>query len=79
MKQNSKITQNLKNNRNKYFTNDLIYDFFCGLLDVKSKHYNPEESLASEKYKYDAKTLKTNLGELSLSEDKLDAKRKTIN
>lgn len=78
MKKESVITQNLKNNREKYFTNDLIYDFFCGLLNVKSKHFNPEESLASDKYKHNARTLKTNLGTLSLSEDKLDAKKKTI-
>lgn len=79
MKRYPKITQNLKANQNKYFTNDLIYDFFCGLLDVKAnEYYNPKESLASEKYKYDATTLKTNLGKLSLSEDKLDAKQNPI-
>jgi heptose-I-phosphate ethanolaminephosphotransferase len=79
MKKHPKITKNLKTNKNKYFTNDLIYDFFCGLLDVKAnKHYDPKESLASNNYKYDATTLKTKLGTLSLSEDKFDAKRNPI-
>lgn len=60
----------LKSHRNEYFTNDLIYDFFCGLLDIKSNHYNEENSLASNSYIHTKNTLKTDLGNMWIKEDK---------
>lgn len=78
IKSHKKIVLTLKNNKNKYFTNDLIYDFFCGLLDVKSKHFNPENSITSKNYKYNASNLRTNLGKTPLGKDTLNVKNEVI-
>lgn len=67
---NSDIYHNLQSNQNKFFTNDLIYDFICGILDIQSNHYDEQNSLTSKFYKYRLEDLRTNLGQLKLSEDK---------
>lgn len=59
----------LVNHKEKYFTNDLAYELVCGILNVKSNHYDETNSLASPLYKYTRDMLKTNLGERSISED----------
>lgn len=61
--------QALLDNKNKYFTNDLAYELVCGILNIKSNHYDETNSLASPLYKYTRDMLKTNLGQRSLSED----------
>lgn len=68
---NKQIVQNINNNSNKYFTNDLIYEFICGILNIKSNHYDETNSIASEKYKYTKEMLKTNLGELWIKDDNI--------
>lgn len=60
----------LKHNQDKYFTNDLIYDMICGLLNIKSNRYDESQSIASDKYKFTRETLKTNLGATPLTDDK---------
>ena len=60
----------LKENRGKYWTNDLAYDLICGILDIKSNHYDERNSLASKYYKFSKNDLKTNLGQLYLMDDK---------
>lgn len=42
----------LKQNEAKYFTNDLIYDMICGILNIKSNRYDETQSIASDKYKF---------------------------
>lgn len=42
----------LKANKDRYFTNDLIYNLMCGVMDVRSNHYDERDSLASLQYKY---------------------------
>lgn len=69
MAKNPKINIAVKNNSKKYFTNDLIYDFICGILNIKSNHYDETNSIASIKYKYTKEMLKTNLGELWIKDD----------
>lgn len=59
----------LKANRNKYFTNDLIYELVCGLLDAESDHFDPRESLASPLYRYTRDMLKTFDGKISIADD----------
>ena len=66
----SNIYENLMNNRNNYFTNDLIYELMCGIFDIKSNHYDETNSLASPYYKYTKDTLKTNMGRQKISNDK---------
>ena len=63
------IAQNIETNHTKYFTNDLIYDLVCGLLDIQSNQYNPEQSILSKNYKFTKETLTTRLGKTSLAED----------
>lgn len=59
----------LKNNQNKYFTNDLVYELMCGIFDISSNHYMPENSLTSSTFKYIIDDLKTDLGNLSIKND----------
>lgn len=59
-----------RNNRNKYFTNDMIYEVICDLLRVKSNRFVEENSILNSKYKYTPETLTTNLGKTKLIEDK---------
>lgn len=63
-------TASLKHNEAKYFTNDLVYDMICGLLNIKSNRYDESQSIASDKYKFTRAMLKTNLGATPLTEDK---------
>lgn len=59
-----------KKNRNKFFTNDLIFETVADLLQVKSSSIDEGNSLLNSKYKYTVDTLTTNLGKNKLSEDK---------
>lgn len=67
---NPEIYATVNSNSKKYFTNDLIYDFICGILNIKSNHHDEANSIASSKYKYTKEMLKTNLGELWIKDDK---------
>lgn len=62
-------TSALLSNQNKYFTNDLIYDMICGILNIKSPNFDETQSIASKRYKYTRETLRTNLGKTPLTED----------
>ena len=59
----------LRNNTEKYFTNDLIYELMCGLLQVKSNNYDSKNSIATNEYKWSRDTLRTNLGKTPLTDD----------
>lgn len=59
-----------KENRNAYFTNDLMYEVVCSLLQIKSNHFNEDESLLNSSYKYTRETLRTELGSRKLTDDK---------
>lgn len=59
-----------KENRNKYFTNDMMYEVVCDLLRVKSNHFEEGNSILNSKYKFTRETLTTNLGKTKLIEDK---------
>lgn len=37
-------------NRNKVFTNDLVYNLMCGIFDIESEHFDETLCLASEHY-----------------------------
>lgn len=66
----SNVYTALKENQDKYWTNDLLYDLMCGIFDIKSNHFDEENSLTSFSYKYRKEDLKTNLGSLSIKDDK---------
>lgn len=59
-----------KEHRNAYFTNDLTYELVCNLLQIKSNHYNENESLLNSSYKYTREDLTTELGKMRLVDDK---------
>lgn len=59
----------LKANHDKYWTNDLAYELICGILDIKSNHYDESNSLASTQYKYTKDMLMTDLGKLHIIDD----------
>ena len=63
-------TAALKKHQTQYFTNDLIYEMVCGLLNVESNRYDEAQSFASPKYKYTRETLRTDLGKVKLTDDK---------
>ena len=59
-----------KEHRNAYFTNDLMYEAVCNLLQIKSNRYNENESLLNSLYKYKREDLATELGKMRLADDK---------
>lgn len=59
----------LRQNRERYWTNDLLYELVCGVLDVVSSHYDESASLASPLYKYAREELLTFEGRRHISED----------
>lgn len=61
----------LKNNKDKYFTNDLAYELMCGIFNIKSNHYDETNSIASSKYKYTRDMLKTDIGNKWIKDDKM--------
>ena len=67
----------LEENKEKDFTNDLTYDLLCGLLNIKSGHYDPSQSLASPTYRFTRDMLLTDEGRVRLAdEDKWKAEGK---
>lgn len=61
--------ETLKKHENYYFTNDLIYDLMCGILNIQSNHYDERNSLASPSYQFDKDNLKVCFGQLPLTKD----------
>lgn len=69
-KRNPDIVQTIKAHKDMYFTNDLEYEFICGLLNMQSPNYDPSMSLASPKWKMQRKDLRVRFGQTSLMDDK---------
>ena len=61
----------LESNREKYFTNDMFYDTFCGIINAKSNRYDAGQDFSSAEYKFTRETLTTMLGQHKLTEDTL--------
>ncbi len=62
-------TAALTANKDKYFTNDLMYEAMCGIFNITSPNYDESNSIASDRYKYTRETLTTMLGQKKLTED----------
>lgn len=71
-KQHPSIADTLKTRRDTYFTNDLVYELMCGIMDVESNRYDETQSLVSTKYKYTRDTLLTYDGRIRIKDDDLD-------
>lgn len=59
----------LHNNSNRYWTNDLLYDLMCGMLDVECKDFKEENSLASDSYRHEYENLTILNGTVHISDD----------
>lgn len=66
---NQQATAALTANTDKFFSNDLVYNLICGILNIKSNHYNEAESLASPKYKFTIENTKAGLGTKNVKDD----------
>lgn len=66
---NPEIAETVKKHKDKFFTNDLEYEFICGILNMQSPNYDPSYSLASPQWKMERKDLVTRFGKVSLLED----------
>lgn len=59
----------LRDNKDKYFSNDLIYEAIGGLLNLKSDHLNQKNSIASFEYQFTKDMVKTDLGKKFVKDD----------
>ena len=59
----------LRDNKDKYFFNDLIYEAVGGLLNLKSDHLNQKNSIASFEYQFTKDMVKTDLGKKFVKDD----------
>lgn len=59
----------LKNRKNQYITNDLLYDFISGILQAPSNRYDPRRDFSHPQYMFTRDTLKTMLGTRPLTDD----------
>ena len=62
-------SKTLQQNENQFFTNDMIYDTVCGILNAPSNHYDAGQDFSSPQYRFNQETLTTMLGEKKLTED----------
>ncbi|WP_298594649.1 phosphoethanolamine transferase [uncultured Mitsuokella sp.] len=62
-------TRALRQHASRYFTNDLLYDTMCGLLNAPSERYDPGQDFASSTYRFTRETLCTMLGSRPLTSD----------
>ncbi len=60
----------LQSRREEYFTNDMFYDTFCGLINAPSNRYDAGQDFSSAAYRFTRETLTTMLGQHKLTEDK---------
>lgn len=56
-------------NRERYWTNDLLYELMCGVFDVESNHFDETASLASPRYRFTRDELLTFEGQLRIRDD----------
>ena len=59
----------LDRRRDEYFTNDMFYDTFCGLINAQSNRYDAAQDFSADEYKFTRETLTTMLGQHKLTED----------
>lgn len=59
----------LRNNRDKYYSNDLMFETIGGILNITSEHIAPEFNLANPKYHFTRNSTKTDLGRKNVVDD----------
>lgn len=69
IERNPDVYRTLKKNQYRFITNDLMYDFMCGILNIESNHYDPTQSMASPFYRYQLDDLVTRFGMEKVAND----------
>ncbi len=59
----------LRRNSDRHWTNDLLYELMCGLMDVRSSHFCEARSLASPDYNMAREDLKAMSGRINIADD----------
>ena len=59
----------LYNHRDEYFTNDMLYDTICGIMNAPSNRYEVRQDFSSADYGFTRETLTTMLGRYKLTDD----------
>ncbi len=62
-------TEKLSERREEYFTNDLIFDTVCGILNAPSKNYDSTQDFSSADYRFNKNNLVTMFGQQKISAD----------
>lgn len=70
-------TAALRKNQQSYWTNDLLYELFCGIMDIRSNRFREENSLASDSYRFTREDLTVMRGTIRIAEDTYDTYDKT--
>lgn len=68
-RRNPQVAETIQSHADSYFTNDLEYEFICGLLNMESPNYDPSFSLASPQWHLGKADLVTRFGKTHLTED----------
>ena len=61
--------EELSKNRERYFTNDMMYDTLSGLMNAPSNKYDERQDFSSGSYGFDRNNLTTMLGRYRLTDD----------
>lgn len=68
-KEHESVVDALEFNKSKFISNDLMYETICGVIDIKSNHYNEKYSLTSTNYFITKDNMITGGGKRHLDED----------
>lgn len=64
------FVQTLQQNVVNFFTNDMVFDLLCGLLDIKDQpYYDPENDPTSSSYSRTLRDLTTTSGKFRIADD----------
>lgn len=63
--------KNLNNNKDAIFTNDLMFDTVCGIMNLPNNFYKRKYDLSDEQYDLPLEAAVTNHGKTKISEDRL--------
>lgn len=63
------VAGSLDKNKSKPFSNDLLYNLLCSILNIESNYFDERESIASPKYNYDSSNIKTDFGKKLVKDD----------
>lgn len=62
-------TKILRERKKEFFTNDMMFDTLCGILNAKSENYDSGQDFSSVDYKFNRENLTTMLGQRKISDD----------